>query len=63
MRDGIATFGIQMAEPEIDLISKYMSDNGVNGELTVSMFKDLVKAAEMEVPEPGELTTRSICLR
>ena len=62
MRDGVESFGLHLNENEVDLISKFMNDVGVNGELTVSMFKDLVKAVEMELPEPGEFATHKLCL-
>lgn len=61
MRDGITTFGLHLSDNEIDLISKFMNDVGVNGELTCAMFKDLVKAAEMELPEPGEFACTNTC--
>ena len=54
VRAGIQEFGIQLTEEDLDLLSLYMQEHGVNGELTLSMFMDLVRASEMELPAPGE---------
>lgn len=52
VRAGIKQFGLQMSEDDLDLISLYLQDNGVNGELTLSMFMDFVALGEMELPTP-----------
>lgn len=54
VRSGIEEFGIYLNEDDLDLLSAYLQDKGVNGELTLAMFLDLVRASEMVLPEPGE---------
>jgi hypothetical protein len=52
VRVGIKEFGIQLNEDDLDLLTAYMQDKGVSGELTLAMFMDLVKASEMVLPDP-----------
>eukprot|EP01043_Picozoa_sp_COSAG02_P006194 COSAG02_NODE_174_length_31243_cov_76.084543_16_plen_53_part_00 len=48
----------------MDLLTTYMQEKGVNGELTLAMFMDLVRASEMVLPEPSKASpsARSVAI-
>jgi hypothetical protein len=59
VREGITAFGLQVSSEDLDMLSLYMKDRGIDGELTLSMFMDLVHASEMEIPPPSERSSGS----
>ena len=64
VREGIKSFCIQLSDGDLDLLSLYLQDKGANGELTLAMFMDLVRASEMELPKPSKgPVIRSHCHR
>jgi hypothetical protein len=64
VREGIKEFGLHLSDDDLDLLTAYMQEKGVNGELTLAMFMDLVHASEMTLPEPSKTSPppRSIAL-